>query len=161
MKNGSNSRQEEDDIFHERRDNYRRVDYSRCDRITHRHQSPYSIRKFYVSEYSIISPEVSHVRHQIRIHELNNLQEYLRKLKPPSFDGEREREDDVEAWFLGLGRYFQLHNYSSNLESIISTYHLHGKATIWWDQIKQVEHINERRITWKTFKKYFQKEYIS
>jgi hypothetical protein len=31
-----------------------------------------------------------------------NLQGELRKLKPPSFDGEREREDDVESWFLGL-----------------------------------------------------------
>jgi hypothetical protein len=32
----------------------------------------------------------------------------LRKLKTPSFDGEREREDDVEAWFLGLRRYFSV-----------------------------------------------------
>jgi hypothetical protein len=30
----------------------------------------------------------------------------MRKLMPPSFDGEREREDDVEAWLLGLRRYF-------------------------------------------------------
>jgi hypothetical protein len=30
----------------------------------------------------------------------------MRKLKPPSFEGEREREDDVEAWLLGLRRYF-------------------------------------------------------
>jgi hypothetical protein len=66
---------------------------------------------------------VSLVRHQRRRHELDSLQGELRKLKPPSFDGEREREDDVEAWFLGLMRYFQLHNYSSNLEAIISTYH--------------------------------------
>jgi hypothetical protein len=32
---------------------------------------------------------------------------------------------------------------------------------MWWDQLKQVEHINENRITWKEFKKYFQKEYLS
>jgi hypothetical protein len=73
----------------------------------------------------------------------------MRKLKPPSFDGEKEREDDVEAWLLGLRRYFQLHNYSSNLEFRIATYHLHGKVAMWWDQLKQVEHINESRITWK------------
>jgi hypothetical protein len=30
----------------------------------------------------------------------------MRKLKPPSFDGEKEREVDVEAWFPGLRRYF-------------------------------------------------------
>jgi hypothetical protein len=54
-----------------------------------------------------------------------------------------------------------LHNYSSNLEAKISTYHLHGKAVMWWDQLKQVEHINENRFTWKWFKKYFHKEYLS
>jgi hypothetical protein len=31
---------------------------------------------------------------------------------------------------------------------------------MWWDQLKQVEHVNESRITWKKFKKYFQKEYL-
>jgi hypothetical protein len=56
------------------------------------------------------------------MHELDSLQGYLRKRKPPSFDGEREREYYVDAWILGLGRYFQLHNYSSNLEARISTY---------------------------------------
>jgi hypothetical protein len=84
----------------------------------------------------------------------------LRKLKSPSFDGEREREDNAEAWLLGLRRYFQLHNYSSNIEAIISTYHLHGKVAMWWDQLKQVELINENMITWKQFEKYFQKEYL-
>jgi hypothetical protein len=109
----------------------------------------------------VSSPEVSLVRHQRRKQEVDSLQGELRKLKPPSFEGEREREDDVEAWLLGLKRYFQLHNYSSNLEARIATYHLHRKAAMWWDQLKQVEHVNESRITWKKFKKYFQKEYLS
>ena len=98
---------------------------------------------------------MSLVRHQRRRHELENFQGELRKIKPPSFDGEREREDDVEAWFLGLRRYFQLHSYSSNLEAKISTYHLHRKVEIWWEQLKKVEHVNENRITWNKFKKYF------
>jgi len=92
---------------------------------------------------------------------VNSLKGELRKLQPPSFNGEREKEDDVKAWLLGLGRYFQLHNYSSNLEARISTYHLHGKFAMWWDQLKQFEHINQNRITWKKFKKYFQKKYLS
>jgi hypothetical protein len=54
-----------------------------------------------------------------------------------------------------------LHNYTSNLEARIATYDLHGKNAMWWDQLKQVEHINESMITWKQFKKYFQKEYLS
>ena len=79
---------------------------------------------------------MSHVRHQRRKHGLDSLQGELRKINPPSFDGEREREDDVEAWLLGCRRYFQLHNYSSNLETKIATYHLHGKDAVWWDQLK-------------------------
>jgi hypothetical protein len=53
------------------------------------------------------SPKVSPVRHQRRRHEVDSLQGEMRNINPPSFDGEREREDDVEAWFLGLRRYFQ------------------------------------------------------
>jgi hypothetical protein len=96
---------------------------------------------------------VSHVRNQRRRHEVDSLQGEMRNLNPPSFDGEREREDDVEAWLLGCRRYFQLHNYSSNLETKIATYHLHGKVAMWWDQLKQVEHINENRITFFLNKK--------
>jgi hypothetical protein len=51
---------------------------------------------------------VSLIRHQRRRQEVDNFQGELRKLKPPSFDGEKEREDDVEAWFLGLERYFSI-----------------------------------------------------
>jgi hypothetical protein len=149
-KNGSNSKHEEERRFHERRDDHRRTGYSISSSRTNRHHSPpYSARKFYAYEDSESSPEVSLVRNQRRRHELDSLQGELRKLKTPSFDGEREREDDIEAWFLGIKRYFQLHNYSSNLEARIATYHLHGKYVIWWDQLKQVENINENRITWK------------
>jgi hypothetical protein len=31
---------------------------------------------------------------------------------------------------------------------------------MWWDQLKQIEHINESRITWKQLKQYFQ-EFLS
>jgi hypothetical protein len=55
-------------------------------------------------EDPVSNPEVSHVRHQRRRQELDSLQGDLRKLNPPSFDVEREREDDVEAWLLGLKR---------------------------------------------------------
>jgi hypothetical protein len=67
---------------------------------------------------------------------VDSLQRDLKKFKPPSFDGEREKEYDVEGWLLGLRRYFQLHICSLNLESIIFTYHLHGKAAMWWDRLK-------------------------
>ena len=159
--NELDSRQEEEGRHHERIDNYRRTGHSRSVSRTHRnHSPPYSKRKFYAYEDSISNSEVSPVRHQRRRHELDSLQGEPRKIKPPSFDGEREREDDVDAWFLGIRRYFQLHDYSSNLEVRNSTYHFHGKVVMWWDQLKQVEHTNESMITWKKFKKYFQNKYL-
>jgi hypothetical protein len=44
---------------------------------------------------------VSPVRHQRRKQEVDILQGEMRKLKTPSFDGEREREDDAKHGFLG------------------------------------------------------------
>jgi hypothetical protein len=67
---------------------------------------------------------------------------------PPTFDGERKRGDDVEAWLLGMRKYFQLHNYSSNLEVMVSKYHLHGKVSLRWNKLKQVKHIDENKISW-------------
>jgi len=90
---------------------------------------------------------VSPIKHQIRKQEVDILQGEMSNVKTPSFDREREREDDAKAWFLGLKRFFQLHNYFSNLESRISTYHLHKKCAMWWAQLNQVEHVNESRIT--------------
>jgi hypothetical protein len=143
-KNGSNSKQEEERRCHKIRDDRRRASYSRSASRTHRHHSPpYSTRNFYASEDSIHSLEVSPIRNKRRRHELDSLQGEMRNINPPSFYGEREREDDVEAWLLGIKRYFQFHNYASNLEAKISTYHLHGKDAMWWDQLKQVEHIND------------------
>jgi hypothetical protein len=162
IKKGSNSRKNEEGRLQERRNDHGRVGYSISASRAHGHHSPpYSERIFNASEDLISSLEVSPVIHQRRKQEIDSLQGELRKLKPTSLDGEREREDDVEAQFLGLWRYFQLHNYSSNLEAKISTYNLHGKVEMWWGQMKQVEHVNESRITWKQFKKYFQKEYLS
>jgi hypothetical protein len=83
------------------------------------------------------------------------LQGELRKLKPPYFDGEHRKGEEVEAWLLGMRKYFQLHDYPSNVEAKIATYHLQGKSSMWWDQLKQTKHIDEKRISWKQFKKYF------
>jgi hypothetical protein len=51
--------------------------------------------------------------------ELYNLQGELKKLKPPSFDGENRKGEDHEAWFWDMRKYFKLHYYSSNIEAII------------------------------------------
>jgi hypothetical protein len=102
MKKGSNSIQEEEGRCDERRNDRGRVGYSRSVSRAHAHHSPpYSERKFYASKNPVRNLEVSPVRQQRRKQEIYIFQGDLRKLKPPPFDGEREREDDVEAWLLG------------------------------------------------------------
>jgi hypothetical protein len=85
----------------------------------------------------------------------------MNKIKPPKFDGEHKKDEDVETWLLGMRKYFQLHNYSSHVEGRISIYQLKGKASMWWDQLVQVQHIKEKSVTWREFKKYFEKKYLT
>jgi hypothetical protein len=99
--------------------------------------------------------------HQRRRHGSDSLQGELRKIKPPSFDGENKKSEDAKAWLLGMRKYFQLHKYSSNVEARIASYHLQWKTYMWWDVMKQVKHLDEKIISWKSFKKYFQHQYLS
>jgi hypothetical protein len=32
---------------------------------------------------------------------------------------------------------------------------------MWWDQFVQVKHIYENKVTWREFKRYFQKKYLT
>jgi hypothetical protein len=109
VNNGLGSRHEEEFIPQVRRYNYRGSNHSISDNRDHRyHYSPtHSTRNFYASEESRSISEVSHVRHQrIRYkldnlqgerYELDNLQGELRKINPPTFDGETRKGDDVET----------------------------------------------------------------
>jgi hypothetical protein len=36
-----------------------------------------------------------------------------------------------------------------------------GILHMWWDQLVQVQHIKEKSITWREFKKYFEKKYLT
>ena len=60
-----------------------------------------------------------------------------------------------------MRNYFQLHNYSSYAEGRIVIYQLKGKASMWWDHLVQVQHIKEKSVTWREFKKYFEKKYLT
>jgi N-glycosylase/DNA lyase len=46
-------------------------------------------------------------------------------------------------------------------KEIIVIYQLKGKASMWWDQLVQVQHIKEKNVTWKEFKKYFENKYLT
>jgi hypothetical protein len=55
------------------------------------------------------------------------LQGELRKINPPSFDGDNRTREYAESWLLGMRKYFQLHDYPSHVEAKIVFYHLQGK----------------------------------
>jgi hypothetical protein len=55
-----------------------------------------------------------------------------------------------------MRKYLQLHNCSAQAEGIIVIYQLKGNTSMWWDQYVQVQHIDEKKVTWREFKRYFQ-----
>jgi hypothetical protein len=38
---------------------------------------------------------------------------------------------------------------------------LNGKASIWWEDLRNVKEIHEKDLSWKQFEKYFKKKYMS
>jgi hypothetical protein len=34
-------------------------------------------------------------------------------------------------------------------------FNLNGGASIWWEDLKEIKRIKERKLTWKQFEKYF------
>jgi hypothetical protein len=62
---------------------------------------------------------------------------------------------------LGMRKYFQLQNYSSHVEGRISIYQLKGKASVWWEKLVQVQHVREKIVTWREFKRHFGNKYLT
>jgi hypothetical protein len=121
----------------------------------HHHHSPrHSNKRAHNS--SSPSPVRKHKRSGV-----DELRGEMNKIKPPTFDGEHKKDEDAETWLLGMRKYFQLHNYSSHAEGRIYIYQLKGKASMWWDHLVQVQHIKEKSVTWREFKKYFEKKYLT
>jgi len=62
-----------------------------------------------------------------------------------------KKSKDVEAWLLQMNKIFRLHDYSENIKVGITTFSLKGKATIWWENMKNFKHICEEELTWSDF----------
>jgi N-glycosylase/DNA lyase len=60
-----------------------------------------------------------------------------------------------------MRKYLQLHNYSSQVEERIVIYKIKGKTSMWWDKFVQVQHIDEKKVTWREFKRYFENKYLT
>jgi hypothetical protein len=92
---------------------------------------------------------------------VDELKGEMNKIKPPTFDEEHKKDEDVETWLLGMMKYFQLQNYSSHAEGRISIYQLKVKESIWWDHLVQVQNVREKNVTWREFKRHFEKKYLT
>ena len=64
----------------------------------------------------------------------------FRKIKPPTFDG--EKEELAEAWLINMNKYFQVYDYDSGLKARLAIYQLKDKATLWWE-VKNVRGIED------------------
>ena len=87
-------------------------------------------KKGYASSSIESSPERSPMRYKKRRFTQDELVGELRRIKHPTFDGEIKQGEYVEAWFIGLRKFFHLHQYKPNMEARVSIYHLQGKAYI-------------------------------
>ena len=68
------------------------------------------------------------------------------------FNGEVEKGEEVEAWLLGMKKYFHIYNYSDRLKSWMDIYNLTKKDDIQWQDIKRVKNLKEKYLTWRVFK---------
>ena len=107
------------------------------------------------SEESTGGSSSSSHRGKRKRHYKNNSHGEFKKAKPPTFDGEVKYGQEVEAWILGMRNYFQVQEYSGNMKERVAIFKLNGRASIWWEHLRKVKKISERRIVWKQFKKYF------
>jgi hypothetical protein len=121
----------------------------------HYHHSPRNSNKI---SHSSSSPSPVRKNKRSGVDELRG---EMNKIKPPTFDGEHKKDEDAETWLLGMIKYFQLHNYYSHAEGRIAIYQLKVKASMWWDHLVQVQHIKEKSVTWREFKKYFEKKNLT
>ena len=77
------------------------------------------------------------------------LQGEFRNIKPPTFDG--EAEEVVESLLMNMNKYFQVYEYSNNLKATLAIYQLREKATLWWEEVKNVCSIEDEDMTWDGF----------
>jgi len=85
----------------------------------------------------------------------------FRKIRAPTYEGEVNMGEKDEEWFLGMSKYFQVHNYSSVMQARLAIYNLNGKAARWWWDLKQTKKDELREISWENFWRIFQEKYMS
>ena len=81
----------------------------------------------------------------------NSSRDEFKKAMPPTFNGgvKVKSSQEAEAWLLGMKKYFQVQDYSGNMKERVAIFNLNGRASIWWEHLRKVRNINDRKIVWK------------
>eukprot|EP00253_Pinus_taeda_P030673 PITA_30673 len=74
---------------------------------------------------------------------------------------EYDNEEAAEAWLINMNKYFQLYKYDHNLKAHLAIFQLQGKATLWWEEVKAVQGMDEQSITREKFQIYFKEKYLT
>jgi hypothetical protein len=59
--------------------------------------------------------------------------------------------EEAKVWILGLNKYFRVYDYSKNLKPRITIFNLNGKASIWWEYLRNVKGVHQNDLSWKQF----------
>ena len=79
----------------------------------------------------------------------NHSHDEFTKVRPPTFNGEIKNGQEAEAWLLRMRKYFQFQYYYRNMKARLAIFNFNRRASIWWENFRQVKMINERKIVWK------------
>ena len=60
-----------------------------------------------------------------------------------------------------MKKNFQVQDCYGNMKARVAIFNLNGRASIWWEHLRKVKNINDKKIVWKQFKKYIKQEYLS
>ena len=107
------------------------------------------------SEGSTYGSSSSSHKSKKKRHYQNRSCDEFKKARPPTLNGEINNGQEAKAWLLGIRKYFQVQDYSRNMKARVAIFNLNGRESIWWEHPRKVNKINDRKIMWKQFKKYF------
>ena len=71
-------------------------------------------------QYSSDSREDNYHSRKRKFKPYEEISREFKNIKPPNFNGETEKWEEVEAWLSGMKKYFQIYNYSSQLKARVA-----------------------------------------
>ena len=62
---------------------------------------------------------------------INSSHDEFKKARFPTFNGEVNTSQEVEAWLLRMKKYFQVQDYSGNVKARVTIFNMNGRESIW------------------------------